>query len=243
MPYQSTGPAPTARAIAAKALGTYRAHFGRVSAAAFLVVVPLSLLISGLQAVLVGVPVDTDRPLFDIVLTLVYAALGVSLGSTFFSGLLDKLVGHHQQGEKDHTIAEVIRVLPYGRLWLANLILAVVTVAGLSLFVVPGVVLFTLFALVGPIITSQDCSVKEAFLRSARLVRPHFSLVLGCVTALVFVEQGLHEYLHYALHGQSGLVVALVMDGLFAATIGAVVGLIEVTITYDLATRENSITE
>ena len=44
--------------------------------------------------------------------------------------------------------------------------------------VIPGLVVGTLFALVGPLINLLDCSVPEAFRRSIQVVWPHFFLVL-----------------------------------------------------------------
>jgi hypothetical protein len=232
---------PRALTVVGGALDTYRAEFRRVAAAALLVLVPVALLTSAVEEAIAGIPPDTDSSLVNVILLGVYIAIGGSLGSTFFSGLLDKLVGHHQLGHPRLSITEVMRVLPYGRLWVANLILVAATVAGALLFVVPGIIAFTLFALVGPIITVQDCSVSQAIGTSARLVRPHFLLVLVTVTLAVAVEQGLHQLVHTLLHDRSEFIAALFLDGVFAATVGALIGLVEVTLTYVLLARSGGL--
>ncbi len=70
------------------------------------------------------------------------------------------------------SIGEIWTVLPLGRLVAADVVLAIATLVGLALFVVPGVIVFTLWSLVGPVITIEDRPVGSAFRRSWQLVRP-----------------------------------------------------------------------
>lgn len=49
-----------------------------------------------------------------------------SLGTTFYAGLLDKLVENSILDEPDETLRHVFRTLPYGRLILADLLLSLV---------------------------------------------------------------------------------------------------------------------
>jgi hypothetical protein len=90
-------------------------------------------------------------------------------GVVVYAGILDKVVGAHLHGHADLSVREIWNVLPLRRLAAADVVLAVVTLAGLALFVVPGVVIFTLWSLVGPVITIEDRSVSAAFRRSCRL--------------------------------------------------------------------------
>ena len=115
-----------------------------------------------------------------------------SLGLIFYSGMLERLIGRVERNQPAQPISEVIRTLPWLRLLLADAILVVISfLAGLS-FLVPGVVLDTLFALVGPLINLLDASVPQAFRRSIELVVPHFPLVLIVITIPLVIE---HEVL------------------------------------------------
>ena len=55
-------------------------------------------------------------------------------------------------------------------------------------FIIPGLVVGTLTALVGPLINLLDSSVPEAFRRSVRVVWPHFWLVFVMVTLPLAIE-------------------------------------------------------
>jgi hypothetical protein len=60
------------------------------------------------------------------------------------------------------------------------------------LVVLPGLVLDTFFALVGPLINLLGCTVRQAFRRSVLLVWPHFALVFCFVAIPLALE---HEVL------------------------------------------------
>jgi hypothetical protein len=115
-----------------------------------------------------------------------------ALGLTFYSGMLERLVGSVERGEPAQPIAQVIRTLPWVRLLVAEAVLLVIGAAAALLVVVPGLVVDTLFALVGPLINILDSSVPDAFRRSVRLVGPHFVLVFVFISLPLAIE---HELL------------------------------------------------
>jgi hypothetical protein len=113
-----------------------------------------------------------------------------------------------------------------------------VVTAGMMLFVVPGLLLFTLFSLVGPLITIEHRTATGAFRRSLHLIRPVVLIAFVAVTLPVVVEHGLvHAIVHAILHQPSFLAV-FVLTGFAAATVGAFVGLVEVTLAFALIQRE-----
>ena len=105
---------------------------------------------------------------------------------------------------------------------------------------VPGVVIFTLWSLVGPVITIEDRAVGSAFRRSWQLVRPHFWLTLCLVTVPLQVEQAVLHAIHYTDIFEHPLVPAFLLNGLLGMVIGSVVGLVEVVLAYDLIARSDS---
>jgi hypothetical protein len=225
-------------AVVRRALATYRAEWRRVFGAAMLVLLPISLVATAAEAVVVGIPAATwSDSVIEVVLVLVVVAAGRTLGSVFYAGLLDRLVGHRQRGHPRMSLGEVVRTLPYRRLWIANVVLVLATTIGLLLFALPGVLVYTLFALVGPIINIENRPVLEGFRRSIELVLPNFLLVFVLATLPAAAEQVVHQLVHFLLEHQPGYVRAIVLDGLLAGTVGAFLGLVEVTLTYELGAR------
>ena len=87
----------------------------------------------------------------------------------------------------------------------------------------------TLFALVGPLINLLDCSVREAFRRSLRLVWPHFMIVLVMVTLPLAIE---HEVivLISALVPHEKVVLVFLTNFALGFTFGVALGLVEVSL-------------
>ena len=152
-----------------------------------------------------------------------------TLGLTFYSGMLERLVGSVERGEPAQPVLHVIRTLPWGRLLLAEALLAVIGAVAAALVVVPGLVLDTLFALVGPLVNLLDCSVPDAFRRSVRVVWPHFFLVFLFITLPLVLEHGILELVIAEVHDEKTWVILLstfVVGDLF----GMALGLMEVTL-------------
>jgi hypothetical protein len=162
------------------------------------------------------------------------------VGVVIYAGILDKVVGAHLHGHPDLSLREVWRVLPLGRLVAADALLTVATLTGLALFVIPGVIIFTLWSLVGPVITIEDRRVTSAFRRSWELVRGCFWLTFGLVTLPLKLEQAVLHAIHYAEVFDHPLVPAFLLNGLLGMIIGSVVGLIEVVLAYELIARKNT---
>ena len=118
--------------------------------------------------------------------------------------------------------------------------LVAATLVGLALFVVPGVIIFTLWSLVGPVITIEDRSVGAALRRSSRLVRPCFWLTLCLVTVPLQVEQAVLHWIDFARIFEHPFVPAFLLNGLLGMAIGSVVGLVEVVLAYELISRTDN---
>jgi hypothetical protein len=201
---------------------TFRQEPGRV-------VIP-GLVIFALDAIQATVYIKLSADHQGLLSALGAFAFGAStLGLTFYSGMLERLVGSVERGEPAQPVMHVIRTLPWGRLLLAEVFLAIIgTIAG-ALIVVPGLVLDTLFALVGPLINLLDCSVPEAFRRSIRVVWPHFFLVFLFITFPLAFEHGVLELVTNKVHDEKNWVIFLstfIVGDLF----GMALGLMEVTL-------------
>jgi hypothetical protein len=204
------------------ALRTARAEPGRVFIPA--------LFIFGLDAadstLFTEVSVDHfGRESLGAVLVLLVSTLGL----TFYSGLLERLVGAVERGHEAPAVGEVLRTLPYVRLLVADGILWVVGGLASLAFVIPGLIITTLFALIGPLINMEDLSVRAAFRRSASLVAPRFLLVLFLITIPLGIEHELVNAIAYLEpHEHIWLVFLTYLAG--GLSFGVLLGLVEVSL-------------
>jgi hypothetical protein len=208
--------------LLAMAWRTFRMEPGRV-------VIP-GLVIFALDAIWATVFIELSADHHGLLSALSAFAFGAStLGLTFYSGMLERLIGSVERGEPAQPVMQVVRTLPWARLLLAELFLVLIdTVAGV-LVVVPGLVVDTMFALVGPLINLLDCSVRDAFRRSVRVVWPHFFLVFLFITLPLVFEHEILVLVTEAVHDEKTWVIFLstfIVGDLF----GMALGLMEVTL-------------
>lgn len=207
---------------------SYRHRFGRVVIAA--------VLVFGITAVIGAAVEDLVRHSKENVFVYAFALAGTvmsQVGITFYAGLLDKVVGEFELGEEPEPILHVLRTLPYGSLIVADILITVFTALGALFFVIPGMILFTLFAISGPVINIEHVGAWTGMRRSAELVRPHFWLVFFMVSIPLFIE---HQVIHWGtelMHAHA-LVQVFLVQGLTGMVVGSVVGLIEVNVAYAL---------
>jgi hypothetical protein len=152
-----------------------------------------------------------------------------TLGLTFYAGMLERLVGSVERGEPAQPIFGVLRTLPWWRLLVAQAILLVLGAVASLVLVVPGLIVGTVFALVGPLINLLDASVPDAFRRSLKLVWPHFMVVFCFITLPLAVE---HEVVVLVAdlipheHIWAVFLTTFILGDLF----GMALGLMEVTL-------------
>jgi hypothetical protein len=152
-----------------------------------------------------------------------------TLGLTFYSGLLERLVGAVERGHEAPAVGQVLRTLPYVRLLVADGILWVLGGLASLVFVIPGLIVTTLFALIGPLINMEDLSVRAAFRRSASLVAPRFLLVLFLITIPLGIEHELVDGVAYLVpHEHIWLVFLTYLAG--GLSFGVLLGLVEVSL-------------
>ena len=143
--------------------------------------------------------------------------------------MLERLVGSVERNETPQPIRQVLRTLPWGRLLLAELVLFFIDGIAASARLVPGLVVGTLFALVGPLINLLDVSVPDAFRRSIKVVWPHFFLVFCFITLPLAIE---HEVLVLVadLIPHEKLWLVFLSNFILGDLFGMALGLMEVTL-------------
>jgi hypothetical protein len=204
------------------AFATFRAEPARV-------LVP-ALLIFGLDAFSDTGFTEISVDHFGLESLIGVVALAFStLGLTFYSGLLEKLVGSVERNLSPEPLGQVLRTIPYGRLLLADAILWAVTALSSLVFVLPGLVIATLCVLVGPAITVHGTTVRQAFRTSITLVSPRFLPVLCLITLpLALAHESVVALALLVPHENLGLV--FVTNMATGVVFGVVLGLVEVAL-------------
>ncbi len=178
--------------------------------------------------------ISTDHLGLESVTTAVIFSAS-TLGLTFYSGMLERLVGAVERNQNPQPVGQVLATLPWLRLLIAEAILLVVT-AGAALFlVIPGLIVGTLCALVGPLINLLDCSVPQAFRRSVRVVWPHFWLVFVMVTIPLAVEHEVVVLIRDLVPHERVFLVFLTNFAM-GLVFGVALGLVEVSLAERLVT-------
>jgi hypothetical protein len=171
---------------------TYREQPGMLLAAALLVFVPLGLvdvLDERFQAPFEHLDPGDISALewFELAGAGVLHGAIAMLGEVFYAGVIAGTVTAVRLG-KDHTLAHIVRNMPYGRLIVADLVLALLVGVGLILLIVPGLILLGRLALVAPAIEVERHGVKAAMRRSWQLVKGNTVRVLVLVVPILVFE-------------------------------------------------------
>lgn len=172
---------------------TYRAEAGRLLAIAAIVFVPL-----GLVEALGEKLTDVDlKELTELELAaLVGAGLAQGgtalLGEVFYSGAVAAVVvGARTGGHRP--LGKIARELPYARLIAVDLVFSFAFAIGVVLLFIPGIVFLTYFALSAPAVEIEGRGVRDAFRRSAQLVRGRFWTVLAVVVPVTAAVEAFSE--------------------------------------------------
>jgi hypothetical protein len=153
----------------------YRAHWPHLIAIAAVIYVPIGAVSAALA--LLGWPG-------------ILAANILNLAAIFpVQGALVTAVEDVSDGQRDLSVADTLRQAG-GRLLaltVAGLLAALGILAGLTLLVVPGLVLLTWWIVLSPVIMLECCGVAHAFSRSHELVRGNGWPVFGVVVLTLLV--------------------------------------------------------
>ena len=124
---------------------------------------------------------DTELQKFDVTtldeLTAI-AVVGVAvghavtalLGDVFYSGVVASGAWETRGGEA-HSLRDIARTIPWGRLVVVDLLFALIAVVGFLLLIVPGIVFLVWFSISGPIVKIEHRAPRDALRRSRELVQ------------------------------------------------------------------------
>lgn len=181
------------------------------------VLLPVAFVLFLLVAVVNGILVGGSVLLFPI-------SFAVSIvAATLYQGMVVGLVSDVQDGKRDSTVGDLIDatwpvVLPL----IAVGILAGIAVGiGFLFFIVPGLILVTIWAVIAPAIVVERTGVIEAFRRSQQLVKGNGWQVFG-VIVVVFLIVGVATAILGAIgNGISDALFMQILFSLIASTVTA----------------------
>jgi hypothetical protein len=187
--------------VMGEAWDAYRKHFGHLVPIAFVVYLLISLL-TLLLAVLLG-------PLGLVA----GGVIGVA-GIFWLQGALVLAIEDIRDGRADLSISEILsRVRPrLNTLTLAGLLAVLGVGIGFLLLVVPGLVLWTWWLVIVPVIMLERSGVLAAFGRSRRLVRGHGWSVFGVLILTIVVLVAVNLVFSVFARGLDNVLGAIALD-------------------------------
>jgi hypothetical protein len=225
------------RLILRHARAMLRARTGRIAGAAFVFFVPPAVVLFGAELVrdrYESAGGSTRLALLAAVIAI--ASAGRLLGEIFFAGFLDLAIGDDYFRGERRTLKEVLRALPWVPLLAVDFIVNIAAGIGLALLVVPGIAVYVLFGLVGPVVVQERRRTWDALRRTLQISRPHWFLVLLLVVIPLAVEHSLAELVRELVH-DDGLLVVIGTEWAIAVTMLAAVGVVEVALATELMAR------
>jgi hypothetical protein len=233
----------SARRIYQETLSTYRERAGFLLLVGVLVFVPLGLL-DALANRVEGIDLSRLDDLGYLItaallLAFVLQAVTSLLGEVFYSGAVALTLVHARHGHKP-TLREIAGALAYGRLIAVDLIFGLAVAIGLLLLVIPGVIVFTWFALAGPLVEIESDGVRASLIRSRRLVRGHFWAVLAVLGPVTLASEALTSLILSLIHDAIGneLLRDWIGESLANVALSPLYAVAAVLITLQLLDRE-----
>lgn len=170
-------------------------------------------------------------------------ALIVSLvATTLFTGMVVELVADVQDGRRDSSVGQLLSAVTpvLGQLILVALITGILEGIGFVLLIVPGLILFTIWAVVAPVVVLERVRAIAALGRSRQLVRGNGGQVFAVILLLVIgvlLGSLLLDAAASAAGTASGLVIRVVV-GVLTAPISALAAAV---LYFELRTRERDV--
>jgi hypothetical protein len=176
----------------------------------WMLLIPLAALILVPQAVADAVFGDieikrVESPADVLKLASVPASLAINLGGeALYAGITAAVVVRWRDGHDLAGLREIARSILYGRLIVLDIMLAIGTVVGLVLLVIPGLLFYAYLYVAPAMIEINGLTIREAIRESFELVKGNFWRVLAFATAVLVGTEAAGAVLESPVHGVSG---------------------------------------
>jgi hypothetical protein len=194
------------------------------------VLIPLALGLFLIVAVVNGIVAGS--------LILLPIGLAVSvIAGTLYQGMVVTLVGDVQDGTRDYSVGDLVDSAKHVILPLigAGLLAGIGISIGLLLFIVPGLILMTIWAVIAPVIVLERSGVMASFGRSRELVRGDGWRVFGVIILVFIIVAIVRAVLGALAVGiDDSLVARIVFDWIGSSLTAPIAGIVAAVIYFHL---------
>jgi hypothetical protein len=169
----------------------------------------------------------------NVLLGLIAIGVGVIAG-TLYQGMVVSLVRDVQDGSRDSSVGQLIEetwpvVLP---LIGAGILAGIGIAVGLIIFIIPGLILLTIWSVIAPVIVVERSGAIDAFGRSRALVKGNGWQVFG-VIVVVFLITAIASFVLRAIGASiSDSFAMLALFSLIASTLTAPITALAASVIY-----------
>lgn len=158
------------------------------------------------------------------------AAIAGIVVSVFYQGMVVNLVRDVQDGRRDHSIGELFSAVAPVALPLIGLaiVAGIAITIGFILFIIPGLILLTIWAVAGPVMVIEHPGVFRALGRSRELVRGYGWQVFGTILLVFLIDIAIN-------------IVTAIIGAPFSNAIEAVVNWIGATVAAPIVALTSSV--
>jgi hypothetical protein len=194
------------------------------------VLIPLALGLFLIVAVVNGIAAGS--------LILVPIGLAVSvIAGTLYQGMVVTLVGDVQDGTRDYSVGDLVDSAKHVILPLigAGILAGLGIGLGILLFVIPGLFLMTIWAVIAPVIVLERVGVLDAFGRSRELVKGDGWRVFGVIISvaiIVFVVRAILAAI--AIGIDDSLVARIIFDWIGSSLTAPIAAIVAAVIYFHL---------
>ena len=208
-------------AILGRVFQYYREQAGVLLPAALIVFVPI--------AIVAGVLIAADAVIVGLLGGLALYLIGVA----WYQAMVVEAVRDIQDGRRDLSIGELFGAAArfIGPVIATGLVVALLTLLGLVFFVVPGLIVMTIFAVAIPTVVLEQRGTGEALRRSRELVKGNGWQVFAVIVVIAILHQVVSRIL-VAIFSGIGDVVGGILGSLIANVLIAPLGAIAATVLY-----------
>jgi hypothetical protein len=196
------------------------------------VFIPLALALFLIVAVINGIVADGG----SLILLPISFAVTVIAG-TLYAGMVVTAVGDVQDGKRDFSVNDLASSASHVILPLigAGILAGIGIGIGILLFVIPGLILMTIWAVIAPVIVLERSGVMAAFGRSRELVRGDGWRVFGViviVAIIVFVVRAILGAIAVGI--DDSLVARIVFDWIGSSLTAPITAIVAAVIYFQL---------
>jgi hypothetical protein len=198
----------------------YKEHFG--------VLIPVAFWLFLVVSILGGI---LSRSNAVALLIFFMASFAVAI---LYQGMVVSLVHDVQDGRRDSSVSELFSSVGpvLGALLGASVFYGLAVALGFFLFIVPGCILLTIWAVIAPVIVIERRAVFDSFGRSRELVRGYAWPVFGTVIVATLLTAIVSLILTGIAEGIAGGPILRIVFGALASTLTAPIGALVAAVLY-----------